>query len=68
MAAVGGEYWFGAGLVGARAGIRWSTLDLARRAISGGLTVRLPRSVHAEGQVTKPKPEGTPNRGTPVPE
>lgn len=57
MAAVGGEYWLARGLVGGRAGLRWSTLDRENRAVSGGLTVRLPRSVFAEGQVTKPQDE-----------
>ena len=51
--AAGGEYWLAKGLVGARGGVRWSTLGDSRRAFSGGLTVRLPRSVHVEGQVTK---------------
>lgn len=51
-AAVGGEYWV-AGLIGVRAGIRWSTLGDSIRAFSGGLTVRLTRSTYAEGQVTK---------------
>jgi len=58
MAAVGGEYWLARGLVGARAGLRWSTLDNENRAVSGGLTVRLPRSVFADGQVTKPQDDG----------
>ena len=53
MAAVGGEYWFADGLVGARGGARWSTLGDSRRAVSGGFTVRLPRSLHVDGQVTK---------------
>lgn len=53
MAAAGGEYWVAKGLVGARAGVRWSTLGDTHRAFSGGFTVRLPRSVHIEGQVTK---------------
>jgi hypothetical protein len=51
--AAGGEYWLKRGLVGARTGVRWSTLGDSRRAFSGGLTVRLPGSVHVEGQVTK---------------
>jgi hypothetical protein len=51
--AAGGEYWMAKGLVGARGGVRWSTLGNSRRAFSGGFTVRLPRSVHAEAQVTK---------------
>ena len=51
--AAGGEYWVAKGLLGGRAGVRWSTLGDSRRAVSGGLTVRLPRSMHIEGQVTK---------------
>lgn len=53
MAAAGGEYWVAKGLVGARAGVRWSTLGDSHRAFSGGFTVRLPRSLHVDGQVTK---------------
>jgi hypothetical protein len=53
MAALGGEYWIGKGLIGARGGVRWSTVGDSRRAFSGGFTVRLPRSVHVDGQVTK---------------
>jgi hypothetical protein len=51
--AVGGEYWMGAGRVGVRGGVRWSTLGDRERAFSGGATVRLPRSLHVEGQMTK---------------
>ena len=51
--AAGGEYWLAKGLVGARGGVRWSTLGDSRRALSGGFTVRMPRSVHLEGQVTR---------------
>jgi len=51
--AAGGEYWLGKGIVGVRGGVRWSTLGDSRRALSGGISVRLPRSVHAEGQLTK---------------
>jgi hypothetical protein len=54
MAAAGGEYWLGQGRVGARGGVRWSTSDSRYRAISGGITVKLPRSVFAEAHVTKP--------------
>lgn len=53
MVAAGGEYWLAKGLVGIRAGAGWSTLGDSRRALSSGLTIRLPRSIHAEGQVTK---------------
>jgi len=52
-AAVGGEYWLASGNVGVRAGVRWSTLGDSSRAFSGGLTVKLPRSIYAEGQLTK---------------
>ena len=52
-AAAGGEYWLRSGLVGVRGGVRWSTLGDSRRALSGGFTVRLPRSIHVEGQLTK---------------
>jgi len=57
MAAIGGEYWIAQGRLGARAGVRWNAVDTGHRAISGGLTLRLPRSVFAEGQVTKPARE-----------
>jgi hypothetical protein len=52
-AAAGGEYWLKRGLVGVRGGVRWSTLGDTRRALSGGFSARLPRSVHIEGQLTK---------------
>jgi hypothetical protein len=61
MAAVGGEYWLGQGRLGARGGLRWNTLDADHRAVSGGLTLRLPRSVFVEGQVTKPTRGDTDN-------
>lgn len=54
LVAAGGEYWLAQGRVGARAGVRWSTLGDSYRAFSTGLTVKLPRSVFAEGHVTKP--------------
>jgi hypothetical protein len=54
-AAVGGEYWLAAGRVGVRAGFRWSTLGDFDRAVSGGLSVKLPKSIYAEGQLTKPR-------------
>ena len=44
---------WGRDVVGARAGVRWSTLATANPAISGGLTVRLPHSAFVEGHVTK---------------
>jgi hypothetical protein len=51
-AAFGGEYWLFRGYVGARAGLRWSTVGESRRAFSWGATARLPRSIHLEGQTT----------------
>jgi hypothetical protein len=54
MAAFGGEYWVAQGRLGARAGLRWNTTETSYRAISGGITVKLPRSVFAEAHVTKP--------------
>lgn len=57
-AAVGGEYWLLLGRVGARAGVRWSTLGDLNRAFSVGLTVKLPRSIHVEGQLTEPEDSG----------
>jgi hypothetical protein len=51
-AAAGGEYWLAKGLVGVRAGVRWSTLGDSTKALSGGISVRLPRSIHVEGQIT----------------
>jgi F plasmid transfer operon, TraF, protein len=58
LAALGGEYWIAAGRVGLRAGLRWNTLDTSERFTSGGLTVRFPRSVHVDGQLTKPNGDG----------
>jgi len=52
-AAIGGEYWIARGLIGVRGGVRWSTLGDFNRAFSGGATVRLPKSLYVEGQVTK---------------
>jgi hypothetical protein len=54
MAAIGGEYWIAGGQIGGRAGFRLNTLDTDYKAFSGGLTVKLPRSVFVEGQMTKP--------------
>ena len=51
-AAAGGEYWLLKGWVGIRGGIRWSTLDASETAFSGGFSIRLPRSVHVDGQLT----------------
>jgi len=52
-ASAGGEYWLVKGLIGARTGVRWSTLGDSQRAFSGGITVRLPRSLYIDGQMTK---------------
>ena len=51
-AGAGGEYWMLQGRLGVRAGVGWSTLGASDRTVSGGFTVRLPRSVHVEGQLT----------------
>jgi hypothetical protein len=51
-AAVGTEYWMGKGVLGARAGVRWSTVNDPNPAVSGGLTVRLPHSLFVEGHLT----------------
>jgi hypothetical protein len=53
IAALGGEYWFLQGRFGARAGFQWSTRGDANGAVSGGLTLKLPRSIFVEGQLTK---------------
>ena len=52
-AAVGGEYWLFKGFAGLRGGVRWSTLGDSHRAFSAGLTVKLPKSFHLDGQVTE---------------
>ena len=49
---MGTEYWMGKGVLGARAGVRWSTVNDPNPAISGGLTVRLPHSLFIEGHLT----------------
>jgi hypothetical protein len=54
-ASVGAEYWLGQGRIGARAGLRWSTLDGRDHGVSGGLTGQLPHSVFVEGHLTKDK-------------
>jgi hypothetical protein len=51
-AAIGAERWFEAGRLGARAGVRWSTINDPNPAISGGLTIRLPHSTYVEGHLT----------------
>jgi hypothetical protein len=52
-AAAGGEYWLAKGLIGVRAGVRWSTVGDLNSALSGGVTVRLPKSIYVDGQMTK---------------
>jgi hypothetical protein len=52
-AAVGAEYWLAQGRLGTRAGVRWSTLEERKQAVSGGLSVKLPRSFIVDGHVTK---------------
>jgi hypothetical protein len=53
QAAIGSEQWWAKGAFGTRFGAHWSTLGSSNLAVSGGLTVRLPRSLFAEGHVTK---------------
>ena len=53
-AAVGGEYWLAKGFIGLRTGVRWSTLGDSNRVYAAGFTARLPKSIHVDGQVTKP--------------
>lgn len=57
QAAVGSEQWWAAGALGTRLGLNWNTLGAARPAVAGGVTVRLPHSVYAEGHVTKGRRE-----------
>jgi hypothetical protein len=54
MAAFGAEYWLIHGIVGVRSGVKWAAKGDGQQAVSGGLTVRLPRSVFVEGQLTEP--------------
>ena len=58
LVAIGGEYWLAGGRVGARAGARWNTLETEYRALSAGMTIRLPRSLYVEGHMTKPHGDG----------
>jgi hypothetical protein len=53
QAAVGSEQWWARGVVGTRLGVHWSTLNGREPAISGGLSVRLPRSLFFDGHVTR---------------
>jgi hypothetical protein len=55
MAAFGAEYWLIHGMVGVRSGVKWAARGEATQAVSGGITVRLPRSVFVEGQLTEPE-------------
>lgn len=55
QAAIGAEEWWARGIVGARIGAHWSTLNHRDSAISGGLSLKLPRSVFFEGHLTKGK-------------
>jgi hypothetical protein len=52
-AAVGSEQWWAKGTVGTRFGLHWNTIKAGQAAVAGGFTVKLPRSVFAEGHVTK---------------
>ena len=52
-AAVGSEQWWAKGMVGTRFGLHWNTIRGGEKAFAGGLTVKLPHSLFAEGHVTK---------------
>ena len=51
--AAGVERWWAQGRLGTRVGLHWNTIGAGESAIAGGLTVKLPRSIFAEGHVTK---------------
>jgi hypothetical protein len=53
--AIGSEQWWAKGAFGTRLGVNWSTLNDREPAISGGVSVRLPRSAFLEGHVTRGK-------------
>lgn len=61
--AVGGEYWWGAGRLGTRGGLRFNTLGEHDRVGSAGVTVGLPRSIFIEGQMTKGRQDTRNNWG-----
>jgi hypothetical protein len=51
--ALGGEYWWAAGRLGTRGGLRLNTLGDRDPVGSAGITVGLSRSIFVEGQMTK---------------
>jgi hypothetical protein len=51
--AAGVERWWAQGLLGTRVGLHWNTISAGEAALAGGLTVKLPHSLFAEGHVTK---------------
>lgn len=51
--AMGGEYWWASGRVGARGGLRVNTLGDRDPVGAAGVSVGLPRSMFIEGQMTK---------------
>jgi hypothetical protein len=53
LAAAGSEQWWAKGAVGTRLGVHWDTIGEGNPAVAGGLTVKLPRSLFAEGHMTK---------------
>jgi hypothetical protein len=53
QAALGSEQWWAKGAFGTRVGLHWSTLGAADAAVAWGATVKLPRSIFAEGHMTK---------------
>ena len=46
------------GRVGLRGGMRWSTRGDSYRAVSAGVTVKLPKSIHVDAQLTDPRGDG----------
>jgi hypothetical protein len=63
QAALGSEQWWHKGLVGTRLGVRWNTAGDAKPAWAGGLTIKLPHSLFAEGHLTKERHDASSNWG-----
>ena len=51
--AIGSEQWWLKGAVGTRFGLHWNSITAGQKTVAGGITVKLPRSLFAEGHVTK---------------
>lgn len=61
--AMGGEYWWAAGRVGARAGLRFSTRGDRAPSGSAGVSLGLSRSTFIDGQMTKGRRDSDGNWG-----